>query len=115
MITSSLETANSTRNFACPAEPIVYICSGPGTYLEWYIPPLLNQSDALFYRSGISQLGEGLINGPINTNLISITDGIVSELTLNEVTFTALPVFCRTGPNSISTTGTSVQYSLSSK
>lgn len=82
------------RNFVFPGEKITYTCTGPGTQLDWFAPPVVEQNFIGFFST--SAIGTRLTRGPLSATLLSTSSGIL----VSEVRVTPgsdLVIICATG------------------
>ena len=106
------------RNFVCPNETVTYSCSGISTIIDWYAPPLLNESDSLRYVS-TSILGTvqpfGSPEAKIRSNLVQGSPNFLTELTVDGSVDTDLSIICRFGNRSAEFVETSLDHNIQSE
>ena len=104
------------RNFVCPNEIVTYSCSGISTLIDWYTPPLLNESDSLRYAvTSIPGTVEPSPEASIRSNLVRGSPNFLTELTVDGSVDTDLSIICRFGNSSAAFVETSLDHNIQSE
>ena len=106
------------RNFVCPNEAVTYSCSGTSLIIDWYTPPLLNESDSLRYV--VSSIPGTVLplaspEAKIRSNLVRGYPNFLTELTVDGSVDTDLSIICRFGNSSAAFVETSLDHNIQSE
>ena len=103
------------RNFVCPNETVAYSCSGTSLVVDWYTPPLLNESDSLRYfvtSTPGTVLPFGLPEPKIRSNLVHSLPNFLTVLTVDGSVDTDLSIICRFGNRSAAFVEASLDHNI---